>query len=169
MGTLSRTRQPSNYRLTGNEKCGWAGTTWEKGAVVPVDACRRALRGAPSSASFCLETTRTLGSGDRQGRWERTALSTGHRPRAIRSLSLVSYITPTHPSHSLPGSLERKVFSVQFVEKMRLPEVKLISPASQPPRFKLRLRESKPLWGEGRCVWTSRDPGACGQEAGTSF
>lgn len=108
MGTLSRTRQPSNYRLTGNEKCGWAGTTWEKGAVVPVDACRRALRGAPSSASFCLETTRTLGSGDRQGRWERTALRTGHRPRAIRSLSLVSYITPTHPPIPLSSRQPRE-------------------------------------------------------------
>lgn len=136
---------------------------------MPVDACGRAGGGAAtSSASFCLETTRTLSSGDRQGRGEGTTLSTGHRPRAIRSLSLVSYMTPTHP-HSLPGSLERKVFSIQFMEKMRLPEVKQISPASQPLRFKLCLRESKHLWGEGRCLWTNRDPSAHGQEDGTSF
>jgi hypothetical protein len=47
MGTLSKTQQPYNYRPAG-KKCGWAGTTWKKGAVMPVEACRRALWRLPA-------------------------------------------------------------------------------------------------------------------------
>lgn len=47
MGTFSKTRQPCNYRPAG-KKCGWAGTTWKKGAVMPVEACRRALGRLPA-------------------------------------------------------------------------------------------------------------------------
>lgn len=48
MGTLSKTRQPSNYRPASNKKCGWAGTTREKGTVMIVEACKRAPRGLPA-------------------------------------------------------------------------------------------------------------------------
>lgn len=59
MGTLSKARQPSNYRPAG-KKCGWAGTTWKKGAVMPVEAClQEGSVEATSSASCCLETTHT--------------------------------------------------------------------------------------------------------------
>lgn len=89
-------------------------------------------------------------SEDRQGRWERAMLSTGHRPRA-NQVFIPTLTCNTHP-HPRPCSLGRKVFSVQFMEKMRLPGVKQIAPCSQHLRFKLTLGESKHLWGEGSCI-----------------